>query len=164
MMHGRGFAILSALVILSFAPPGPAPHAARGQKRPETAFRKDGELVFTTPKGAARARIDIEIAERPEERMQGLMFREHMDEVQGMLFLFPSEEPLSFWMKDTPLPLDIVFLDANRTIVTIRRNTVPFSEASVPSDRPAQYVVEVNAGFADRHRLAPGDKAFWQRL
>jgi len=81
-----------------------------------------------------------------------------------MLFLFPTEEPLSFWMKDTPLPLDIIFLSADRTIVTIRKNTVPFSEASVPSDRPAKYVVEVNAGFADRHRLAPGDRVFWQRL
>jgi len=81
-----------------------------------------------------------------------------------MLFVFPAEESLSFWMKDTPLPLDIIFLGADRTIVTIRENTVPFSETSVPSDRPAQYVVEVNAGFAARHRLAPGDRVFWQRI
>jgi hypothetical protein len=67
-------------------------------------------------------------------------------------------------MKDTPLALDIIYLNADRTIVTIRKNTVPYSEESVPSDVPAKYVVEVNAGFADRHRLEPGDKAFWQRL
>jgi hypothetical protein len=67
-------------------------------------------------------------------------------------------------MKDTPLALDIIFLDAAQTIVTVRKDTVPFSESSVVSDRPAMYVVEVNAGFADRHRLAPGDRVFWQRL
>ena len=138
--------------------------AAAYRQAPVPAFRKDAELVFVSAKGVTLARIDVEIAERATDRMRGLMFREQMDENQGMLFVFPVEEPLSFWMKDTPLPLDIIFLGADRTIVTIRENTVPFSETSVPSDRPAQYVVEVNAGFAARHRLAPGDRVFWQRI
>jgi hypothetical protein len=155
---------ISSAALLAVVLAGAAPNPVRGQTKSEPTLRKDAELVFLSPKGATRVRIDVEIAERQEDRMRGLMFRERLEEEQGMLFLFPAEEPLSFWMKDTPLPLDIIFLNAERTIVTIRKNTVPFSEASVASDRPARYVVEVNAGFADRHRLAPGDKAFWQRL
>ena len=155
--------ILHRLYFLGVAVLGVLQAAAYGQA-PVPAFRKDAELVFVSARGVTLARIDVEIAERATDRMRGLMFRERMDENQGMLFVFPAEEPLSFWMKDTPLPLDIIFLGADRTIVTIRENTVPFSEASVPSDRPAQYVVEVNAGFAARHRLAPGDRVFWQRI
>jgi len=156
--------ILRSLFLVCFALASLAYSEAHGQTTPKPVVRKDAQLVFMSSKGATRARIDVEIAERAEDRMRGLMFREHLEEDQGMLFLFPTEEPLSFWMKDTPLPLDIIFLSAERTIVTIQKNTVPFSEASVPSDRPARYVVEVNAGFADRHRLAPGDRVFWQRL
>jgi hypothetical protein len=155
---------LSTLVALGAVLGVPAGLTAAAQKKIEPAFRKDGELVILSARGATLARIDIEIAERPEDRIQGLMYRRHLDENQGMLFIFPSEEPLSFWMKDTPLALDIIFLDAAQTIVTVRKDTVPFSESSVVSDRPAMYVVEVNAGFADRHRLAPGDRVFWQRL
>ena len=155
--------LLHRLYFLGVAVLGVLQAAVYGQA-PVPAFRKDAELVFVSARGVTLARIDVEIAERATDRMRGLMFRERMDENQGMLFVFPAEEPLSFWMKDTPLPLDIIFLGADRTIVTIRENTVPFSEASVPSDRPAQYVVEVNAGFAARHRLAPGDRVFWQRI
>ena len=155
--------ILHRLYFLGVAVLGVLQTAVYGQA-PVPAFRKDAELVFVSARGVTLARIDVEIAERATDRMRGLMFREQMDENQGMLFVFPVEEPLSFWMKDTPLPLDIIFLGADRTIVTIRKNTVPFAETSVPSDRPAQYVVEVNAGFAARHRLAPGDRVFWQRI
>ena len=155
--------LLHRLCFLGVAVLGVLQAAVYGQA-PVPAFRKDAELVFVSARGVTLARIDVEIAERATDRMRGLMFRERMAENQGMLFVFPAEEPLSFWMKDTPLPLDIIFLGADRTIVTIRENTVPFSEASVPSDRPAQYVVEVSAGFAARHRLAPGDRVFWQRI
>jgi len=155
--------LLHRLCFLGVAVLGVLQAAVYGQA-PVPAFRKDAELIFVSARGVTLARIDVEIAERATDRMRGLMFRERMAENQGMLFVFPAEEPLSFWMKDTPLPLDIIFLGADRTIVTIRENTVPFSEASVPSDRPAQYVVEVNAGFAARHRLAPGDRVFWQRI
>jgi uncharacterized membrane protein (UPF0127 family) len=86
-----------------------------------------------------------------------------MDEMQGMLFIFDNEEYRSFWMANTPLPLDIVFVNAKRVIVTIQRNTVPYSRESVPSTEEAQYVVEVNAGFSDRHGLLVGDTIEWRR-
>jgi uncharacterized protein len=135
---------------------------AHGQTLP--AFRKDAEIIFMSPDGAVRARIDVEIAESAQDRMQGLMFRERLEADQGMLFVFPAAAPLSFWMKGTPLPLDILFVDSERAIVAIRENTQPYSEEPVRSGVPARYVVEVNAGFADRHGLSPGDRVFWQRF
>ena len=75
-----------------------------------------------------------------------------------MLFLFPREEPLSFWMKNTPLPLDIIFINAAHTIVSIAQNTTLFSEKPLPSDSPAQFVLEVNGGFCQRHGVAVGDQ------
>ena len=80
-----------------------------------------------------------------------------------MLFIFPNEEYRSFWMANTPLSLDIIFVNSAREIVTIQRDAVPFSEESVPSTKPATYVVEVNAGYADRHGLAEGDRVQWSR-
>lgn len=84
------------------------------------------------------------------------MFRKDLPATQGMLFVFPREEPLSFWMKNTPLPLDIVFISAARTVVNIIANTTPFSENPLPSGTPAQFVLEVHAGFCQRHGITAG--------
>jgi hypothetical protein len=86
------------------------------------------------------------------------MYRKELPEMSGMLFLFPREEPLSFWMKNTILPLDIIFIDAARAIVSIAQNTTPFSENPLPSGSPAQFVLEVNGGFCQRHGVAVGDR------
>lgn len=128
-----------------------------------TVFREDAVLSFVGPDGAKRAELRIEIAEDEASRTQGLMGRQVMAEDQGMLFIFPNEEYRSFWMANTPLSLDIIFVNSAREIVTIQRDAVPFSEESVPSTRPATYVVEVNAGYADRHGLAEGDRVQWSR-
>lgn len=126
-------------------------------------WREDGMLDFLAPDGSARATIRVEIAENETSRTQGLMGRQTMAEDQGMLFIFPNEEFRSFWMANTPLPLDIIYVNAAREVVTIQRNTVPYSEESVPSTRPATYVVEVNAGYADRHGIVEGDRVQWSR-
>lgn len=128
-----------------------------------TVFREDAVLSFLGPNGAKRAELRIEIAEDDVARTQGLMGRQVMAEDQGMLFIFPNEEFRSFWMANTPLSLDIIFVNSAREIVTIQRDAVPFSEESVPSTKPATYVVEVNAGYADRHGLAEGDRVQWNR-
>jgi len=86
------------------------------------------------------------------------MYRRDLPELHGMLFLFPREEPLSFWMKNTPLPLDIIFIDTAHKIVSISQNTTPFSEQPLPSGSPAQFVLEVNGGFCQRHGIAAGDR------
>lgn len=86
------------------------------------------------------------------------MYRKDLPEFHGMLFLFPREEVQSFWMKNTPLPLDIIFINSAYEIVNIARNTIPFSERLLPSGRPAQFVLEVNGGFCQRHGIEVGDR------
>jgi uncharacterized protein len=126
-------------------------------------FVKQGELIFLNSKGDTITKIDIEIADNDEKRSTGLMYRDKMDESQGMLFLFDTEEPQSFWMKNTILPLDIIFVNAKMEIVKIQKNAEPFSEKSLPSIKPAQYVVEVNAGYCERHGVKEGDKIAWRK-
>lgn len=116
-------------------------------------FRKDGELQFRDGKDNLLAAISVEIADNEEERMQGLMYRDSLPAMSGMLFMFESEEPQSFWMKNTRFSLDIIYISAERKIVSISRSTRPYSLESIPSAGPAQYVVEVPAGFASRYNL-----------
>ncbi|MBN1213559.1 MAG: DUF192 domain-containing protein [candidate division Zixibacteria bacterium] len=127
-------------------------------------FEKEGELIFTDKNGDTLVSIDIEIADDDAERRIGMMFREDMEEEQGMFFIFPAEEIRSFWMRNTYLPLDMIFINRDNDIVTIRKNTVPLTENSYFSTGPAIYVIEVNAGFADRHGVRVGDRISWQRL
>ena len=101
--------------------------------------------------------VSVEIADTNEKRALGLMYRRELPESHGMLFLFSRQELQSFWMKNTPLPLDILFIDSSLTIVGIARNTTPYSEKPIPSDKPAQFVLEVNGGFCQRHGIAVGD-------
>jgi uncharacterized membrane protein (UPF0127 family) len=112
--------------------------------------------VTIHPQSGQPVPVAVEIANTPQKRAFGLMFRKDLSESQGMLFLFPREEPLSFWMKNTPLPLDIVFINSARTIISITANTTPFSEEPLPSAGPAQFVLEVNAGFCQKHGITTG--------
>lgn len=100
----------------------------------------------------------VELALTPRQRAHGLMFREEMAPDAGMLFLFEREAPRSFWMKNTYLPLDILFIDRTGRIVSIAPDTVPLSEASIPSGAPAMGVLELNAGVAAALGIAPGDR------
>jgi hypothetical protein len=124
-------------------------------------FKKEGELTFVDSIGSPIIKIDIEIADNDYERQLGLMNRESMEEMQGMLFLFPQEEIQSFWMRNTLFSLDILFINNKKEIVTIHKNTKPLSEQSYPSSEPAIYVLEVNAGFCERHNVKLGDKIYW---
>jgi hypothetical protein len=124
-------------------------------------FKKEGELTFVDSTGNPIIKIDIEIAENDYERQLGLMNRESMEEMQGMLFIFPEERFQSFWMMNTLFSLDILFINSQKEIVTIHKNTKPLSEQSYPSSEPAIYVLEVNAGFCERHNVKLGDKVFW---
>jgi uncharacterized protein len=121
----------------------------------EPKFVKEGELYFLNKKDTLK-KINIEIAEKSEEREQGLMYRKSMDESNGMLFIFEKSEPQNFWMKNTIIPLDIIYINENKEIVTIQENTVPFSEESIPSYKNAMFVVEVNAGFCGKFRIKEG--------
>ena len=127
-------------------------------------FTKEGELTFSDSLGNFISMIDIEIADDDTRRATGLMYRNKLEENQGMFFIFPSENYQSFWMRNTVLPLDILFVNSKNEIVTIHKNTVPFDESSYPSTKPAKYVVEVNAGFTDKYNIEVGDKISWRRI
>ncbi|MDR0422314.1 MAG: DUF192 domain-containing protein [Proteiniphilum sp.] len=121
-------------------------------------FRRQGELFFTGGQsGDTLAVIDIEVADDDRLRALGLMYRRSLPENAGMLFIQSMEEIQSFWMKNTYIPLDMIFVNADRVIVTIHANTAPLKEWSYASAEPALYVVEVNAGFASRHGIRTGD-------
>ena len=125
----------------------------------EPQFVKEGELEFLNKDGkTVVSRIDIEIADNTPERMQGLMYRKSMDENKGMLFVFQDNEQRGFYMKNTIIPLDIIFLDSAKQVLKIFKNTTPFSERTLESGMPAKYVVEVNAGYTDRYEIKDGDR------
>ena len=86
------------------------------------------------------------------------MYRNELPEFSGMLFIFPQEQPLKFWMKNTPRPLDIIYINAEYRIVSIAENTRPHSETQIPSKHPAKYVLEINAGFCHGHGIVAGDR------
>ena len=129
---------------------------ATGESAPT--FTKEGELIFlATAESDTLAVIDIEIADNNRKTAQGLMYRSSMPESAGMLFLMPREERQGFWMKNTYIPLDMIFVNADMQIVTIHSNTTPMKESSYFSTAPALYVVEVNAGFCRKNNINEGD-------
>ncbi len=108
-------------------------------------------------------RFSVEIADDNATRAQGLMFRDEMPEDHGMLFIFPNERPRSFWMKNTRIPLDIIYLDRDLRVVSISADTPPCRSRTgrcpnYPSDGPAKYVLEINGGLAAELGLEPGDR------
>jgi len=125
-------------------------------------FIKEGTLRFLSPAGKIITQIDIEMALNETEWMMGLMFREELGANQGMLFIYPYEGNHGFWMKNTIIPLDMIFVNSDYEIVTIHKNTEPLSEKTYPPTEPIQYAVEVNAGFADKYDIKLGDKASFE--
>ena len=122
-------------------------------------FKKEGELLFiSNHEGDTLAVIDIEIADNEQKTAQGLMYRSSMPQNAGMLFLMPREDIQSFWMRNTYIPLDMIFVNSNKEIVTIHANTTPMNENSYISKAPALYVVEVNAGYCNKNNIKEGDK------
>jgi uncharacterized protein len=127
-------------------------------------FQKQGELAFLNKQDKTISKLDIEIAATEYAREKGLMNRTSMNENQGMLFIFDYPKVESFWMKNTVIPLDMIFVDSNNRIVHIGYNAVPFSEALISSEKPALYVVEVNAGYCKKYNINIGNKIQWERL
>ncbi len=103
----------------------------------------------------------VEIADTREKQALGLMFRDEMPADKGMLFIFPNEAPRSFWMKNTRIPLDIMYFDKDLNMVSISADTQPCRVSrcpSYPSIAPAKYVLELNAGTASELGVGPGDR------
>ena len=122
-------------------------------------FKKEGELTLF--KGTTDTIIkvfNLEIAKTDYEIQTGLMYRDSMKDDQGMLFVFNDVQMRSFYMKNTRIPLDLIFFDHNKTIVSFQENAKPMDDSSLPSNTPALFVLELNAGMAQKLLLDVGDK------
>jgi uncharacterized membrane protein (UPF0127 family) len=146
--RGAIFAVAGLLALMAAAARGaaplPTPHVA----------------IFA-PGGDQRVVVRVEIADDEASRERGLMFRAHLDEDAGMIFVFGAARVVYFWMKNTEIPLDMIFADQDGRVVGIVADAKPYSERTVGPGLPAQYVLEVNGGFCQRHGIAVGD---WMRF
>jgi hypothetical protein len=139
--------LVAALVLAACAGAG-TPRDARGEPlEPLTVTTSTGEHRFM-----------VEIADDDMERQRGLMEREPLADDRGMLFQFPDLAERSFWMRNTPSSLDIIYIDPRGRIVSIAKNVAPMSDALIPSNGPASGVLEVRAGRADEIGAKAGDK------
>ena len=129
---------------------------------PDIPFRDDGNLTFFQGEMDI-VTIDIEIAESDSARSRGLMQRPSLPDKSGMLFLFEREAMQTFYMANTPLALDLLFVDSDSVIIDIDKYNRPFTSDYIRSDTPAQYVIEVPAGFADIYGLLEGERVHWVR-
>jgi uncharacterized membrane protein (UPF0127 family) len=121
-------------------------------------FVREGSLAFLGGgKKDKLVQIDIEVADTPQKMMTGLMYRHSMPEKAGMLFSLQNIKTSSFWMKNTYIPLDIIFADGNGKIIKIQKNTKPLSEKQIPVPKDTFYVVEVNAGFCEKYGITKGN-------
>ena len=136
------------------APLAVAALAARAQEA-DIQFKRSSLVVVTA---AREIKFDVELATNDAERARGLMYRKQLAAYEGMLFDFYREMPVSFWMKNTLIPLDMIFVRADGRILSIARNTTPLSEAPVPSGGPVRAVLEIPGGRAAQLGVLPGDR------
>ena len=117
------------------------------------------DLAITTSAGEHKFRV--EVAATPEQQQRGLMFRTAMGPDEGMIFPLAQVRMASFWMRNTVIPLDIIFIGPDNRVLNVAANAVPYSEASVPSVGPAKAVLELNGGRAAELGIAAGDLVTW---
>ena len=108
--------------------------------------------------------MKVEVADTPDARAHGLMYRRDLSADAGMLFVFSTASEQTFWMKNTPLPLDMIFIGSDRHIVGIVADTRPFTTNPLGVSTPSQYVLEVNAGFSAKHGVTTGNGVDFVRL
>jgi uncharacterized protein len=143
----RRVLVLLALSVLPLLAVGPAGRLAAAELQPLEIASKSGVHVFA-----------VEMAVTPDQHAKGLMFRRELPEGQGMLFDFKAEQPVSFWMKNTYISLDMIFIRADGRILRIAEHTEPLSERQVHSGGPVRAVLEVIAGTCRKLGIAPGDR------
>ena len=158
IFYAAGAIVIIAFYVFTYLIPN---LTSKENDKTEYTFMKEGTLTFTDSLNNAITKIDLEISDSDYDRQLGLMFRKSMEMNQGMLFIFPEQEMQSFWMRNTYISLDMIFVNADKKIVTIHKNTKTLSDQSYASTEPAQYVVEVAAGFADKYSLKVGNRINW---
>lgn len=129
----------------------------------EVHFKKEGTLSIIKA-DTTKVVLDIEIADTEFDIQTGLMYRNSMKNNQGMLFVFEDESERYFYMKNTRIPLDLIYINEDNTIVSFQKNAKPFDETSLPSNAPAKYVLEVNAGLIDTWNLEVENKMLYNEI
>ncbi|MCB1843858.1 MAG: DUF192 domain-containing protein [Halioglobus sp.] len=124
------------------------------------AFFPQSSIVISAGSNACY-RFDIHVATNDRQRQRGLMFVRHMDDWRGMLFVYPDDGMYSMWMKNTFIPLDMLFIRADGTISSVSPDTEPQSLKSVASIEDVRYVLELNAGISKRLGIGAGDRMYW---
>lgn len=161
------FLILILALVLPFQACKENPPKQDRNKGTSTAgpkFKIEGALqLLSGTTGEKIKDVAIEIADDEAQRNKGLMFRRSIPDDTGMLFIFEESKMQTFWMRNTYISLDIIFINEAMEIVTIRSNTVPFSEVSVNSSRPAMYVLEMVSGYCTANGVKVGDKISYTR-
>ncbi|KKB11567.1 hypothetical protein VE25_12125 [Devosia geojensis] len=129
---------------------------------PLAACSDEGRLVLNTATGAHT--FNVEVVDTPETRARGLMFREELADDAGMLFDFETENTVSFWMMNTLIPLDMIFIGADGVVKTIHVNARPQDPTSIPSRVPVRFVLEIPGGRSREIGLEPGDTVEHPRI
>jgi uncharacterized protein len=173
-MRGLVLLALASLVIFGAlgaagCPPRAAPSEVHPRPRssgptdpvaPPGLFESRGAVVIDTPAGPLRFPVELALDDR--ERQRGLMFRDHLEEDTGMLFVFERPRVQSFWMKNTRIPLDMIFIDDGGEIVGIVESAEPMTLTSRSVDRASRYVLELNGGASRRLGIAPGQRVHFE--
>jgi uncharacterized membrane protein (UPF0127 family) len=144
------------------SPPKAAPGAPAPNLSPAAAAAAAAQSIVTLePVGADPVRVRVEVVQTPQERQRGLMFRKQLDPDAGMLFVFERPQHNVFWMHNTFLPLDMIFITPSWNVLGVVENATPQTDA--PREVPGEslYVLEVNAGFARQHGVTRGTKVQW---
>lgn len=143
--------------------PQAAPPRAAGRSLAAEGGAPSTPRVVLEPLGGPSVTVRVELAETSEQRQRGLMFRKQLDPEAGMLFLFERSQQNQFWMRNTYLPLDMLFIKSDWTVLGIVENATPLTDDSRGVPGESQYVLEVNAGFSRQHGLAAGTKVRFLR-
>ena len=149
-VHELAAAFLCALLLWSAATAAPS----SDEQQLDKAFSRSTLKIATTD--AQLHKIDVWIADNDARRMRGLMYVEHMADDAGMLFIYPQPQPISMWMKNTHLSLDMLFVSANGRVDSIAENTKPMSTETISSKSNVLAVIELKAGTAARLKIRPG--------
>ena len=153
--------LLSALLLAACGNDAPSSSNGACEETPGITYRTDGQLTFFRADSTEIKEIAVEVVDTDSTRARGLMARKCIPDDWGMLFVFPEERSQAFYMANTPRALDIMYFAADSTFINAAKYTTPNSLDRVFSDGGAQFVVEMPAGFVDRHGLAPGDNINW---
>jgi uncharacterized protein len=124
---------------------------------------EQAEVSIATGEGRTHV-FAVEVVSTPQEMAMGLMFRTELAPDAGMLFLYPTPRETSFWMQNTYLPLDMLFIDEDGVIRHIAERTIPRSTTPIPSNGPVSAVLEINGGTSDRLGIAIGDRVSWPAI